>query len=398
MAEQPRASELHSYAMDALRARLAARGVDTRNLARYSAIFAGMAAMGVRSNKLVVEVFDEQVLDRATDDKLDAYCTLRGPVVRHVAAKARGVASFTRSVATAGAGTILAGTEIRIPNASTGKSIVAIVKTDRAVASTELAATSVEIEAQQEGEDANVGTVSTGLALTGLPAALWDATLQPTSVTLAGGSDVESDEDMRERQRLWERARQRCTLSAIAFGAKLVNGVKHVVLADIRDPHLGGWANIYVGDVGWQSTTTLRREVAVSLESWRGMGASVNVRGLAQSDVTLNAKLRMARPIANYDILALREAGIVAALNFFDKRVDPYQYDATMLAGRLARVHDEVAKVTGTINSIDIASVLASVSSPISPSKFKELGYLPSTLTRYRTSRSLVTVDVEGPA
>ncbi len=387
-AELPPASSLHGYYIEALRARLGARGIDTRNLSRFSVIGSGLAAMGVRSNKAVVETFDDQILDRASGIGLEEYCAARGPVVRFAASKSRGVATFARLTGAAGAGDIPIGTEIRIPHS--GKSIVAVVRATRAIASSALTVSSVEIEAQNAGEDGNVGTIAAGLALTGIPGALFDSTLLPTSVTLAGGAAEETDAEMRERQRLWERARQRCTASAVAFAARLVNGVKHVVLADVFDPHLGGWANIYVGDVSWASTSTLRQEVAVRLEGWRGMGAALNVRALAQADVIVNARLTMARPIAFYDILALREAGIVEAINFFDKRVDPYQYDTTILAGRLARVHDEVAKVT-------LISPTASVESPISPTKFRELGYLPATLTRYRTSRSLVTVDIEGP-
>lgn len=389
MAELPRASDLHGHYIERVRSDLGAGGVDTRNLSRFSVVGAGLAQMGVRSNKLVVEVFDEQILDRCNEAKLDAYCAGRGPVRRFAAAKARGVATFTRSVVTAGSGEIPVGTEIRIPY--DGRSYVFVVRATKAVASTGLTV-NVDLEAQATGAASNIGSVSAGMALTGLPAALWDATMLPTFVNVAGGADDESDEEMRERQRLWERSRQRCTASAIMFAARLVNGVKHVVLADVFDPHLGGWANLYIGDINWASTSTLRQEVAVSLEGWRGTGAALNVRGLAQSNVTVSARLHMARPIAFYDVLALREAGIVAALRFFDKRIDAYQYDTAILKSRLAHVHDEVAGVTLLSPTGD------GEPSPISPTKFKELGYLPSTLIRFRTTRSLVTVDIEGPA
>ena len=98
----------------------------------------------------------------------------------------------------------------------------------------------------------------------------------------------------------------------------------------------------------------------------------------------------MARPVANYSALQLKRDGIQAAFDFFDKRIDPYQYDLAALQGRIARIHAEVASVSLTAPTL-------SVPSPISPSAVKVSGYLPATLTRYRTKRSLIALEIEGP-
>lgn len=387
MADLPRPDDFLSDFFAGVQTSLGGVGIDLRPLSRWSTLGAGLAQMAVRSSAVAVRTFDAQVLDRSEGGDLETYCRRRGPVVRFGAIKARGVLTMTRATAGAGSGEIPAGTEVRIP-LETGGSVVAVTRASRSVGASDLTAT-VEVEAQSAGSASSVGTVAAALALTGQPAALWDATLLPTSISLAGGSDAELDEPMRERQRLWERARQGATRAAVMFGARLVPGVRHVVYADVRDPHLGAFCNLYVGDVNWQSTAALREEVTVELERWRGH-SPLNVRGMTQSDVTVAGTIRMARPIANYSVLALKTAAVQAALDFFDKRVDPYQYDLATLQGRIARIHDEVA-------SVSLTSPAASVTSPISPSAFKLAGYLPASLTRYRTKRSLIALEIEGP-
>jgi hypothetical protein len=386
MAVQPRASELTAEFLQVAQTKGGLR-INTRNLSVWSVLGAGMAQMAVRTNLLAVEKFDDATLERASGTGLDEYCSARGPVRRFDPRKSRGPMTFARPTTGAGGGDVTAGTEIRVP--FNGKSYVFTVREDTAIKSSELTVT-VDVEAQQPGAASNVGTVSAALALTGLPAPLFDTTLAPTSVTVAGGADGEEDAELRTRQRLYERGKRGGVAAAVAYGALSVNGVKHVVLAHMRDPHRGVLSAVYVGDVNWQSTQDMRDEVAVSLEDWRAWGPSTDVRGIAQSDVPVSATMQMLQPIAFYDINGLRTAGVQAVVDYFERRKDPYAYDLSMLKGRLARVNDEVSSVV-------LAAPLVGVPSPLTPSALKIAGRLPSTLTRYRTSRSLVTVDVEGP-
>jgi len=387
MAQPPRASELHGHFLDALQVSLG-RKVDVRPLSRWNTLGAAIAQIGVRDNLVAVRAHDAAFLDTAEDEDLDTYCARRGPVRRHAAAKALGSYTLTRATAGAGAGTIYAGTEIRVPKAADGRSYRFVSTADRSILGSAL---TIEIpcEAVDAGEASNVGTVTGGLALTGVPAALFDTTLLPTAITVAGGYDEEVDAELRERQRLWEQGRQKATMAAVIFGALLVPQVKHVVAVNARDRHLGSFCRVYIGDVNWESTTTMVDAVATSLESWRGMGPSCGVGSMTQSDVTVTATLTMARPIAFYDVNKVKAAAIKAVRDYFDARIDPYAYDVAMLQGRLARVHDEVASVT-------LTSPASSATSPISPSAFAA-GGLPNSLTRYRALTEAITINVEGP-
>lgn len=390
MADQPSPSLLHAVFMQSLQRDLPP-GVDARALSRFSVIGAGIAQMGVRTNLLSARAFDAALLDRCVGSEVDAYCAARGPVVRFPAAPSRGPATWRRATTTAGAGTIYAGTQFRVPY--NGRSYVFRTLVDVTVKSTDTQVT-VDAEALTAGADTNVGTQTLpfpgpGFALVDATL-MFDATLVPTSLTVAGGADAESDAEMKARQRLYERSRQRATQAAVMFGALLVNGVKHVVAVDVRDPHVGVFCAVYVGDVNWDSTSTMRDAVAASIEDWRGMGSAIDVHGITQSDVTVAGVMRMERPIAFYDIAQLRAAGAQLALDYFDQRVDPSAYDVSLLKGRIARVHPEVA-------SVSLTTPLSSVASSISPSSIKLTGLLPATLTRYRTRAPLITLDVEGP-
>lgn len=387
MAQPPRASELHGHFLSALQVSLG-RKVDVRPLSRWNTLGAGIAQIGVRDNLVAVRAHAAAFLDTAEDTDLDTYCARRGPVVRHAAAKAKGSYVLTRATAGGGAGTIYAGTEIRVPKAEDGRSYRFLATVDRSILSSAL---TVEIpcEAVDAGEASNVGTVTGGLALTGTPGPLFDTTLLPSSITVAGGYDVETDPELRERQRVYEQGRQKATMAAVIFGCLLVPQVKHVVAVNVRDPHLGSFCRVYIGDVNWESTETMLDDVATLLEAWRGMGPSCTVAAMTQSDVTVTATLRMARPIAFYDVNKVRAAAVKAVRDYFDARIDPYAYELAMIQGRLARVHDEVSSVT-------LASPVASATSPISPSAFA-IGGLPSTLTRYRAPAENITIDVEGP-
>jgi len=388
MADQPRASELTANFLEVVQVKGGYR-IDTRPLSLWSVLGAGQAQMAVRTNLIATQTFDDNVLERTSGAKTDEYVTSRsrGVVSRFPAGKASGSMVFTRPTTGAGAGDIPKDTQIRVPY--NGKGYVFVVREDTAIASSALNVT-VNVEAQQAGADANVGTVSSALALNGLPTALFDATLVPTTVTVAAGTEAEADADLKFRYRLWERGKRGGVEAAVAYGALSVNGVKHAVLAKMRDPHVGTLSAIYVGDVNWQSTQELRDAVTNELDNWISWGASADVRGMSQVDVPIAGVLRMVEPVAFYDINALRTAGAQAAVDYFERRKDPYAYDLAMIQGRLARVNDEVASVV-------LTSPASGVVSPLTPSQLKAAGRMPAVLTRYRTSRSLVNIDVEGP-
>lgn len=354
----------------------------------------GLSRLALRAILISGRRFDAAFLDRAGNGQttipndLDDYCTARGPVRRFAKKAAIGTLTFARPTAGAGSGTILKGTEVRF--AYKGTSYTYTTDLDLSIASTQLSI-DVPCTASVAGAASNAdGGGTVGLTLTGNGPAMFDATLKPSAISLSGGADDETNDELRERQRLWEQARERATDAAIAFGARLVNGVKRVVVAKAFDTRIGGYGYVYVGDVNWMATQSLKDAVAASLERWRGLTATP-VSGFTTVDVVVNATLLMARPVALYDVTALKVAATAEILRYFNSRLDAYAYDITTLKGRIGRVHDEIAAVT-------LTSPTVSVQSPISPSALKASGGLPSRLTRYRATSANVLLDVVGPS
>ena len=385
----PGVSELAGTFLGSLKASLGI-SVDTRPLSRWDALAGAISSLSVRTNQIAVEAFDAATLDRSNGSELDAYVSARGPVRRFRAAAARGSCVLARVSAGAGVGTVYAGTEIRCPS-STGRSEIVVVSADTNISSVALSVT-VPVTAQSVGKS-GVGTATSGLTLTGLPAALFDPLLLPTSVSVAGGAESETDPELRARHIAWSQGRQRGTSAAVLYGALKVNGIKHVVQVSLQDKHSGGVGCVYVGDVNWLSTPALLDEVAKSLEDWRGSGDPISVFGMSQSDVTISSVVTMARPITFYNASDLRAKAVQACVDYFDRRLDPYMFDLVMMRGRIARIHDEVSAVTLTTTPDPPPTNV------LSPGYYKANGgSFPSVLTRYRTSAPLITIDVVGPS
>jgi len=383
MAQQPRVTDYVSVFLDELQRKLGSR-VDTNEGSRWDALAGGFGRMFIRSNQMQIAMFDAHERERATGVDLDAYCERRGPIRRFGSQAARGFCRWERTSAAFGATQIDAGHTIRVPFG--GKSHTFRVLYDTPVS---VSATSAEayVEAVTPGSDANVGTISSAGIMANIDT-LDDALLLPTFLQVSQGTPEELDDELRERQRLYEEGRERGTRPAIALGALMVNGVKHVVLAARDDNHYGGQGRVYVGDRDWNSTDLMRSDVATSIEEWRGM-QSISVGGMANIDVTVVADVEMADAIAKYNIEDIRATAVRKVLEYFDNRKTPYEYSPTSIAGRIERAHDDILRV-------NVTSPSTAAPNPFAPSQLVITGF-PETLTRYRTNASLINLTFKSP-
>lgn len=377
----PRVIDYVGRAFDEIRIRLGAKA-DTNEGARWDAL-SGVIGQGfVRANRLQIDGFDAHVLGLAKGQDLDQYVKTHGPLQRFPARSSFGYAAYLRSTAAFGATTIPMDKTFRVP--FRGKSVVFRVVEDVQVGATQTSIPA-RIEAVVPGLGGNVATVSAGL---GQIDALDDVTILPIGVVVAGGCEVESDDELTARQTAYEQGRERATRPAIAYGALLVNGVKHVVVSSRDDDRRGGQGMVYVGDVNWDSSKAMLNDVAVSLEDWRGL-KSIGVRAIASEDVSINAVVSMARSLTAYNVSSLRAAIIARILEYFDKRLTPFEYSLASIQGRIERGDDEIVRTT-------LSAPAVSVSNPLTPSALALTGF-PSFLTRYRTNAGLITLDIRGP-
>jgi uncharacterized phage protein gp47/JayE len=380
MPDLPRPIDYVSIFLDELVAKLGTR-VDTHEGSRWDALAGGIAQMAMRVNKVQVDGFDAHTRENAKGTDLDDYCR-SGPLRRLPSVASRGEATFARATFAYGATDIEAGHQIRVP--FEGRSVVFEVRETTQVLPTALSV-SVPIIAITPGADTNVGSVTSGIANIDT---LDDTTLLPTAVSVSGGANEELDDELRERQRFYEQSRQRGTRAAIALGALMVNGVKHVVVASRDDQHLGAEGVVYVADRDWVTTDTMIDEVTTSLEGYRGLRA-LSVRGMTNQDVTITGELEMMQALSAYNTATIRSAALQRILDYFDKRKAPFEYSLTSIAGRMERAHDEVMRAT-------ISDPTVSAVNPLSPTTIAISGF-PATLTRYRTSAALVSLTIKGP-
>jgi uncharacterized phage protein gp47/JayE len=376
----PTPIEYVSLFLDDLKGRLGSK-VDTNEGSRWDALAGGFAQMFARANLAQAQAFDAHVRERATGKDLDDYCSTHGPIRRLGSNKSHGFVAYHRASAAFGDTELAAGFQVRVP--FEGKSYTFEVTTRTPVPAGETDITT-RIQAVLDGADSNVGLVTDGVVNV-VPAD--DPLLLPAGVSVSGGTPPETDDELRERQRLYEEGREGATRAAIALGALNVPGCKKVVLALADDSHLGARGVIYVGDRDWNTSDTLIEQVAASLEQYRPLG-SLQVLGMQNSDVSIVAELEMQRPITAYDPNALRAAAVRNVLDYFDRRGAPYEYTVQSIGGRLERAHDEVLHA-------NVALPSAGVVNPLSPTALALSGF-PAVLTRYRTKASLITLEIKG--
>lgn len=386
--------------MDEWQARLIAAGLGVR-LDRHEGsridILAGSIGQGlVRCQKVINDAFDAHTLEGATGVDLDTYVTRRGPLKRRDPSFARGYMRLTRPTTAGGAGTIpgpvvggALGQEIQVP--FNGKSVLFQVSADTLFPAT---ATSVDVPiiAETAGAAANVGIVDGGAALTGVPAALFDPTIEIGQVAVSGGMDKEADDLLKLRQRLWEQVRLGSGKARIFLAALTVPGIAHVVLADGTDSHIGGFAVCYAGDIDWASTPELLADVATAIDSARALGPGVQVFGLSNSNVTVQATVEMVRPLTNYNLATLRAACTQKAIDYFGARSDPFTLSSRSLGGRIERANDDIAKV-----DMFLPADGDDITSPLSPPSIALRG-IPNPLVRFATSPSLINLAFAGPS
>jgi uncharacterized phage protein gp47/JayE len=99
--------------------------------------------------------------------------------------------------------------------------------------------------------------------------------LEPAS----GGTDVESDESLRERARDFYRTARRGILAAIEFGALTVQGVESATAVELLGPDglPNGIVQVYIADKHGRSNTVMAQAVKQALREFRGAGVPVDV-------------------------------------------------------------------------------------------------------------------------
>lgn len=228
------------------------------------------AAMGEEVVGQLADVTAGLALDTAEGEALDRFVfDLPFPVERNPAAPALTPVRFTRPAATAGAGTLPAGTRVSFGG------VVFRTLLDAPVGSSAL---TVDVDAQAEntGPGGNLPAGQSGTVLD----TVFDTTFTVTNTEIAaGGRVVESDASLKSRARELQTA-PAGLLSSIENGAKTVDQVVHATAAEELDADgiQTGYVSLVISDANGNSNSTIASAVSAVLDEYRGAGIPVTLQ------------------------------------------------------------------------------------------------------------------------
>ena len=274
-----------------------------------------MAASGAAVEHQVVQNQADLHLDTATGDGLDRLINDRYALQRSGGTASRGDIAITR-VATVAEVTVAAGTTF---SATHNGQTIKVATDFPLIFSIGIAGPlNVPVTSTRLGSDQNVSTNTATIAFDGAPAQADMTVAWPAGVTtpLAGGNDLETDEQAKERARGFWVDQRRGTLSAIERGSLQVDQVREASATNRLDVDSNplGW-DVVVADEDGSANAALTALVDTELDEWRPAGVPYTI-------IAGTATLRAITGVVHFDsgaggsaaILAVRQA-IVAMVN-----------------------------------------------------------------------------------
>lgn len=243
------------------------------------AILAATATVGTvilaRTNRQFLDNF----LDGAAGEALTSRAEDRG-VTRNAGSRAVGSVTFSRPTAGAGAGVIPSGFRLGTTEGSTLAPLQPTVPRPFTILTTDDDTTFGPSDLTKTMTCTALLVGRAGNAEPGAVSRLLEEAFDPSIVVtnplqFAGGSETESDPDLRDHVRGFFLTQARGTIDALDFGARQVPGVTRVTVSADGS----GVVIVYVADADGNSNPTLVAAVARELEHWRAAGDVVFVTG-----------------------------------------------------------------------------------------------------------------------
>jgi hypothetical protein len=357
MADLPTPDGLARAAQASLRTALDPEGrglVDLRAGSRLDAFVGLGAAVGTRVAAYAADRAAGSRLATSTGEDLEQLARDFFSEARKVAAAATGTRRFTRTGGT-GATSIPRGTRVGVPATPTQPAVV-FEAVETVAVGAGVASVDVALRCVETGTGGNLADPALVTAiLDPLPAisppSSWSLADAPGAV-FGGGAAAESDDEMKYRLGQYDpvAARVRGTRDAVLAGASRVPGVRWVTLVEPGD----GTIAAFVGDASFALPVALRTAVDAELLGWRCFGVPVALRGYAVSTVAVTATIYMARRLAEYDLEALRAAGVARVKAYFDARPYPDEYFVNAIEAALFRADDEVQQVVLAAPTVNV--------------------------------------------
>lgn len=265
-------------------------------------------------------------LDGANKDDLDRYAWDRYRLTRKGATSAVGFARFFRATSSAGAGAIPIGTKL---TSLTG--VEYVTTTAATFGATDLEAT-CQVRSTSAGQDQNLGTNQLRTIVS--PGLLFDPSLQVTNdLPTAHGADREDDDTFKLRIRGFWLAARRGTLSAIQFGATLVEGVVSASATEALDAeaHPARIVSLSIADGSGNASRAIGAIVDATLLEYRAGGIFVDISTSMPQIVDIVLHLTF---VAGIETATLTQTIVAAILGY----INSLSVNETLYLGQLRAV------------------------------------------------------------
>jgi hypothetical protein len=264
-------------------------------------LIAAAAAMADRLIGWFAERIAATFLDGASGDDLTQLAADHWGIQRRSATKAVANITFVRSSADATLQTFPIGTTVATNRDSQGNDVQFVTTQSASWASSTNGSRTVNVEAVYAGVAGNLSNENLIARIISTPPAGGIYTISASSQP-GGGSEEETDEELRDRTRLYPTTLRRGTLGAIEYGARSVATIAVAKASAVVDTT--GLVTVYVADASGNSTGTTKQvgplttddgsmtsKVAIELFNWACAGSLVNVTGGSVQSVNITVTI-----------------------------------------------------------------------------------------------------------
>lgn len=324
-------------------------------------ILAGAAAMADRVVGYAAERFNATYLDGARGDDLSRLTDDHWGVQRQDANKATGTVTITRSGADATPQEYAIGSAVATERDAQGNEVRFLLTQAATWAASTNGDRTVNVEAEVAGTAGNLSTADRITRLSTTAPAGGAYAITASSVT-AGGTEEETDDELRARARAYPATLRRGTISALEYGAQQVPGVKKA--SAVED--VSGALVVYVTDAAGNATGsdvivsdsvvddgTMTHDVAIELEEWRAAGSLVTVSGgqLQTVNITVQLTVRAGTNVAQ--LVTEVQASIESSVNRL--KIGETLYKSLIQSAARAVDPDNIVECTVTAPLTDTA-------------------------------------------
>jgi uncharacterized phage protein gp47/JayE len=361
----PSFDELHDLGKAeaiAKRPRLGIRAGDISDI-----LISAAAAMADRLVGWFAERIAASFLDGAVGDDLTTLAADRYGIQRRAALKSTGQITVTRANADASLRTLAIGTVVATARDSRGAEVRFLTTSAASWAISTNGDRTVNVEAEIAGVEGTLADEDLITRMISSPPAGGTYTIT-SSTQPAGGSDEESDSDLRDRVKRYPSTLRRGTLYALEYGALSTPNAGVSKANAVQDT--SGLVTVYISDASGASSGStqavdpdliddglMTTRVAIELLNWACAGSLVNVTGGTLETVNIEVAVTVRLGVDVNQLISDIESAIEARVNRLT--IGDTLYKSDIINAAKAVDPDNIVNVAVVLPLVDTAPTTA---------------------------------------